>query len=218
MNTNFSVLSNAIKAASLNSNVGIQGLANAELNDVIKIRSMKTKVTGRDDVNEENPYIVLKAEGRNQELATTANAMPNLRVVHGDQPADFDAAAHLANTVMATGLTQQAEFTFFKELIDNLDGNFDAEKMTLTCVARLNVPSTNDPDAPAMVTSAYNGAADYLATIRSITPADDANAIFQKAREDLHKTGVKPLYAGKTPATDPKLYVWVPVFRFSQEG
>lgn len=215
MNTNFLALSTAIKAAALNSNVGIQGLANAEVNDVITIKSSKTSVTGRTDVNEENPYIVMKVEGRNQELATTALAMPNLRVVHSSQPADFNAAANLANTVFVTGLTQNAEYTFLKELIDNLDGVFDAEKMSLTCVARLNVPSTNDPEKPAMVTSAYNGAADYLATIRAISPSDDANAVFTKAREDLHLSGVKAALAGKTPATDPKYFVWVPVFKFA---
>lgn len=216
----FTVLSKAIKAAALNSNVGIQGLAQAEPGDVITITNMKTVVTGRNDVNEENPYIVLKAKGRNQELSTTANAMPNLRVVHSDQPESFDAAKYFTdnNIKFSTGVTQNAEFTFLKELIDAIDGDFDASKMELNCVGRLLVPSTNDPEKPAMSTQCYNGSAEYLATIRNITPGEDANAVFQSAREELHKSGIKAAFASKTPATDPKYFVWVPVFRFKMSA
>jgi len=204
-------LSKVIAQASLDSNAGMQGLATAQVGDVLRIKASRDSVTGRTDITEDNPLVIFGAEGKNKEFSINAVALPNLRIVHMDH-ASADVAVLLKDTQFATGLTQREEFTFLKEFIDNIDSTFDAEKRVITCVGRLNVPDVNLPDSPAMTTMSYNGAAEYGATIRSFT-GNDNQAAFQTARQELHESGVKSALKSKNPGEDPAYFVWVPVFK-----
>ena len=155
----FKNLSNVIKQASLDSNAGMQGLATAQIGDTLSIKTSKTSVTGRDDIKEENPLVIFKALGKNKEFSITALALPNLRIVHMSHTG-LNVVDDLKETKFATGLTQRDEYTFLKEFIDNIDGEYDAEKMQIKCVGRLNVPSVINPEQPAMTTQRYKGAAE----------------------------------------------------------
>lgn len=197
-----------IKTAAKASNVGISGLNTVVVGDVVSITEYKTEST-RSDISVTNPLVIFTSATHKQHSASVMS-LPSLRVLAPTAPAGFDAPTALLGTQFATGLTQRPEFMFMKEFIDKLDGELDAGKLSLTCVARLNTPSANDATKPAMVASAYEGAFDYYTALGE---ADGDTSAIMAAREELHKSAVKPEHVAATPATKPEVFVWVPVFR-----
>ena len=210
-------LSLLIKEAAKASNVGVSGLNSVALGETLNIVDFKIAVNNRTDVDGKNPLIIMKGANSGAQHSVTANVLPSLRVVSSRAPVGYQPQQALAtaNVQFATGLTQRPEFCFMKEWLESLDTTqFDAEKMRLSCVARLNTPSANDATKPAMVPGCDNDTADYYAALGEAN--NDINAVI-KAREALHASGVRPEYASALP-TDPttaNLFVWVPVFSVS---
>jgi hypothetical protein len=209
MNTtvDFKALSSTILEAVKKSNVGVLGIATTLVGDTLQISHIQTE-SNRSDIDASNPLIIFK-DAKNKKVTLAANAVASLRVVSLNAPTDFNAANELAGEKFATGLTQRDNFQFMKELIENLDGDFDVEKLRIKCVHRLGVPSANDPETPAMTAACYNGSTDYYEALGN---AGGDQSMMQRAREDLHTSGVRESLKGKTQATDPKLFAWVPVF------
>lgn len=205
----FNQLSKTILEAVKKSNVGILGVATVAVNETLKISNFQTE-SNRSDIDANNPLIVF-VNSKNKKLTLAANAIASLRMVDPDA-GDVNAVTVLADTKFATGITQRTEFCFLKELIEKLDGDFNAEKMRLECVHRLNVPSADNPEMPAMVASCYNGSTDYY---DALGQAGGDQTAMQRAREELHASGIRDSFKGKTPATDPQLYAWVPIFKLT---
>jgi hypothetical protein len=210
---NLAQLSNVILEAVKKSNVGVLGIATAEVGEVLTIADFQTEST-RSDIDSSNPLIIFR-NAKNKKVTLAANAVASLRVVSHEAPEGLNVPQDLNGVQFATGLTQQANYSFMKELIENLDGDFDASKLTLTCVHRLAVGQADDPETPAMTPSCYNGSSDFYEAMR--TAGGDQGAM-QKAREELHASGLRDSMKGKTPASDPKLYSWVPIFKVSMSA
>lgn len=210
-----SSLAKIIRDAAKASNVGVSGLSNVNLNEVLNIVDFKTLVNNRTDVTAQNPLIIMKGANSGAQHSITANVLPSLRVVSSKAQPGFQAATALVGTKFATGLTQKAEFCYMKEWLESLDTvALDAEKIRLTCVARLNTPSAHDATKPAMIPSCYVGVSDYYSAINEAN--NDFNAVI-RAREELHASGIKAEYANAQPtdAASANLFVWVPVFAVS---
>lgn len=214
MNTtvDFKALSSTILEAVKKSNVGVLGIATTVVGDTLQISHIQTE-SNRSDIDATNPLIVFK-DAKNKKVTLAANAVASLRVVSLNAPADFNAANDLAGEKFATGLTQRDNFQFMKELIENLDGDFDVEKLRLKCVHRLGVPSAHDPEVPAMTAACYNGSNDYYAALGE---AGGDQTAMQRAREELHTSGIRESLKSKTQESDPKLFAWVPVFAVTME-
>lgn len=203
---NAAVITNMLRKAIDESNVGSTSISNVAVGSTLELAEVETSRPGNTRITEASPMFHLRTLGGKGKFPVSAIGMPALRCVKHDSPlATITPEAFAAKYPTSQDYASDTQIDYLKNLVDELDGKIDVTNMRLKCIGKSPKTTEQGGKEHAMLPRFYNGSRAYYAALEK-----GENAI--TAISDLYATGRVPSAQGMTIASHPANFAWVPVF------